>query len=87
MIRYEIKKYTPSEYGVLKDKKFVKKSNLKEYLNNDWILIRKKYFIITHFLDWWRSLNTDQKISIIGITIGSIITIVLSIIGWVYFIN
>ena len=36
---------------------------------------------------FWSSLNTDQKIKIIGIMIGSILTLTLAIIGWIYFKN
>ena len=75
MVKYEIIKYSPSDFGVLKDKKIVKKSNLNKYLNDDWILIRKRYFILTHFLDFWLGLNTDQKINVIAIITASVIAL------------
>ena len=82
MIKYEIKKMQTSWMG---DHGFkyqtVSKSDLNKHLNEEWSLHRKKYFIITHLLDWWLSLNTDQKIKIIGIIIG----IILSILGWLVF--
>lgn len=88
MIKYEITRYKFDGFsGVTTERKSIKKSKLSKYLNDDWILVRKRYFIITHFLDFWRSLNTDQKINIIIFTIGTIITTALAVIGWIYFID
>jgi hypothetical protein len=90
MVKYELqrsKKPIGNFVMVGYDIKIIKKSELEKHLKDGWIFVRKKYFIITHFLDFWRSLNTDQKISIIIFTIGSIITIIIAVIGWIYFIN
>lgn len=69
MIKYEIHKYESAEYGVNKLTKFVSKSKLEEYKKQDWLFIRKKYFIITNFLDWWNSFTTVNKIGISAIFI------------------
>lgn len=69
MIKYEIHKFESAEYGVNKLTKFVSKSKLEEYKKQDWIFIRKKYFIITIFLDWWNSFTTVNKIGICAIFI------------------
>ncbi|WP_146167209.1 hypothetical protein [Christiangramia gaetbulicola] len=82
------------------DKYFKNFSTTKIYPPSDYILktmVRdRKVFIkltpleklkIDYYLFDFSTLTADQKISIIGITIGTIITIVLSVIGWTYFTN
>ncbi len=53
--------------------KIVSKSELYKYTNDGWALHRKKYCILTYFLDLWLSLNADQKIAIIAILTASVI--------------
>ena len=79
MIKYEIKRgKKPSGNFIMAgyDFKTIKKSDLKRHLSDDWVLVRKKYFIITYLSDLWSSLNTDQKITIIGISIGALIAVI-----------
>lgn len=56
--------------------KIVSKSELNKHTKDGWTLHRKKYFILTYFLDLWLSLNTDQKIAVIAILTASLIGVV-----------
>lgn len=78
MIKYVIQIDESDEFGGLNTSiKKIKKSKFKLYEKKGWRLVRKEYFIITYFSDWWRSLNTNHKISIIGIIVASIVAIII----------
>ena len=77
MIKYEIHKYESAEYGIDKQRKFIKKSELKKYEKEDWFLVRKKYFIITNFLDWWKPISFTNKVAISGIILTTFLTFLL----------
>jgi hypothetical protein len=77
-MKYIIRKDTPDGFGGNNSEtKTIKKSKYKLYKNDGWYVLKKKIFIITQFSDWWRSLNTNQKISIIGIIIASITALII----------
>ena len=71
MIKYEIHKYEPAEYGVNKLVKFINKSELEKFKKDDWLFIRKKYFILTSFLDWWKPISFTNKVGIFGIILSA----------------
>tara|TARA_R110002096_G_C14434178_1_gene710169 strand:+ start:70 stop:486 length:417 start_codon:yes stop_codon:yes gene_type:complete len=69
MIKYEINRFIQIESGPHREVKFISKSELKKFEDEDWFFVRKKYFIITNFLDWWNSFTTVNKIGITAIFI------------------
>lgn len=81
LVRYEIKRHVQNppdpDFAIIGffDTKIVFKKHLNKYLSEGWYIHRKHYLLWTPFRDWWLSLTTDQKITIIGIIIGSIISI------------
>jgi len=78
MIKYQIRLDKPDGFGgSTSETKKIKKSKLKLYKNQGWYIVSKEYFIITHSSVWWRSLNTNQRISIIGIIVASITAIII----------
>jgi hypothetical protein len=75
MIKYELRKIKPDGYGG--NHVFnvtVTRALLKDSLNNDWFIIRRKYFIITSFLDWWKNLSDGNKITFSGIIFTGFLT-------------
>jgi hypothetical protein len=71
MIKYEIKKIPYVEGFVMNEFEYktVSKSELQSFLKNGWSLHRKKYFIVTNFIDWWKPLSLGNKIAIFAILI------------------
>jgi len=68
--------YHNMDFGV--DYKIIKGSELKSYQANGWEIVRKEYFIITYLSDSWSKLTLSQKISIIGIILTILITIIIA---------
>ena len=86
MISYEIKTPTfDNSKGVVRKTGFefktVSKSELKLYLDKDWVLHRKKYFLITSFLDWFKKLSDSEKIAFFALVIPSVIAIIFGILA------
>lgn len=77
LIKYEIYRYINIESGPHKETKFISKSELDKYLKEDWGFVRKKYFIITPFLDWWKPISFTNKVAIFGIILSAILTLLL----------
>ena len=85
LIKYEIKKHvdnSDSSFVIIGvwNKKLVSKKNLQKHLNDGWWVNRKYYVILTPSMDWWNKFDTNQKLTIIGITTGSIIAIITTLI-------
>ncbi|CAM1366678.1 protein of unknown function [Tenacibaculum soleae] len=79
MIKYEIKRskqpvgnFIPVGY----DFKNIKKSELDSHLNSGWSFIRKKYFIVTSILDWWKTLKNGEKIAFFAIIVSVFVWLV-----------
>lgn len=82
MIKYIIIKYTPDGYGGnLSEEKTINKSELKKFLDNDWVLHKKITPIKTPFLDWWNPIPSANKIAIIGILIPTIIAVFFGVLA------
>ncbi|WP_417887948.1 hypothetical protein [Zunongwangia sp.] len=76
MIKYEIKRSKQSVGNFIPvgyDFKTIKKSELDSHLNNGWSFIRKKYFIITSILDWWKTLKNGEKIAFFAIIVSAFV--------------
>jgi len=58
--------------------KIIKPSELKLHLDNGWRIVRKEYFIITYLSDSWSKLTLNQRISIIGIILTILITVIVA---------
>jgi hypothetical protein len=58
--------------------KVVTKRELPIAIKEGWSVVRKEYFLITHFLDFWRKLDTKEKISI-TIMLTTIIALINSL--------
>jgi hypothetical protein len=70
MIKYHLRKIEPDGYGGNHTFNVtVTRALYKEYLRNNWFLVRKKYFIITSFLDWWKTISLANKIGFFAIVI------------------
>ncbi len=78
MIKYELKRMPKVDGFVMMnfEYKTVNKSEVEKLKKEGWILHRKKFFIVTYLFDFWRNLNTDQKINIIASLTASAIGIV-----------
>ena len=66
MIKYEIQRPKQSVNGFIMmgyDFKTVRSSELQNHLKDGWKIVRKRYLIITSFIDWWNTLNNNEKIS------------------------
>ena len=61
--------------------KTISKKDLQANRNNDWILHRKKHYIITYLSDLFLRLSTDHKIRATAIIIGSFISVLAKIFG------
>lgn len=80
MVKYEIKTLPKSNKWILNYKhKTVSKSELDRYLKQGWTLVRKKYFIITPFLDLWRPISVENRISLIRALIPVALAIVFGL--------
>lgn len=80
MVKYEIKTLPESNRWILNYKhKTVTKSELDTYLKQGWTLVRKKYFIITPFLDIWRPISVENRISLIRALIPVVLAIVFGL--------
>ena len=81
-MKFIIKRVTsrPSFYAPYHndETKKIKLSELKEHLNNGWKIVRKEYFIITYLSESWSKLTLNQKISIIGIILTILITVIVA---------
>jgi len=71
MMKYEIHKYENTEYGVNKLVKFINKSELEKFKKDDWLFVRKKYFFLTSFLNWWKPISFTNKVAIFGIILSA----------------
>ncbi|QXP70705.1 hypothetical protein H0I29_00985 [Polaribacter sp. R2A056_3_33] len=72
MIKYELKREKKSDGWMVMigyDFITVKPSELQKHLDDGWTIIRKKYFIITSFLDWWATLKNGEKIAFFGVAL------------------
>ena len=76
MKKYELKRPMKSDWMIMvgNDFKTVKPSELKKHLEDGWIVIRTRYFIITSLLDWWKSLKEGEKIAFFGIILTAFLT-------------
>jgi hypothetical protein len=82
MIKYIIIKYIPDGYGGnLSEEKIIRKSELKMYLEDGWVLHKKIIPIITIFIDWWKPISLANKIAIIGILIPTIIAVLFGVLA------
>lgn len=80
MVKYEIKTLPKSNKWILNYKhKTVSKSELDRYLKQGWTLVRKKYFIITPFLDLWKPISVENRISLIRALIPVALAIVFGL--------
>jgi hypothetical protein len=69
-MKYVIKRTRISTYNRINigdDFKTIKRSELKFHLNCGWKIVKKIYPIITPVYDYWKKLNDQNKITIIGI--------------------
>ena len=79
LINYEIQrpvKNDPSSNFVFVGFYETREVGKKEFLElkeQNWFLKRKKYFLVTQLSDTWQKFSTNQKVSIVGIGITSII--------------
>jgi hypothetical protein len=77
IIKYKVQrphqndKYSRVVFIGIEDK-IVSKKELLFAIKEGWTVVRKEYFLITHFLDFWRKLNTSDRIKTVGITIAII---------------
>ena len=71
MIKYELQRpmqqNVPGFVMIGNDFKTVKSSELQKHLDDGWFIVRKRYFLITPFLDWWKKLKNGEKISFFGV--------------------
>lgn len=80
MIKYEIKTLPETNRWILNYKhKTVSKSELDKYLKQGWTLVRKKYLIITPFLDLWRPISVENRISLIRALIPAVLAILFGL--------
>ena len=70
-MKYEIHKYETTGYGVNKLVKFINKSELEKFKKDDWFFVRKKYFFLTSFLNWWKPISFTNKVAIFGIILSA----------------
>ncbi|MBC5864671.1 hypothetical protein [Flavobacterium turcicum] len=83
MIKYIIIKYTPDGYGgILSETKTVNKSELKNNLDNDWIVYEKIIPIKTPFLKWWNKFTIDNKLFILSFSIPSLIAVFFGVLAY-----
>lgn len=83
MIKYIIVKYTPDGYGgSLSETKTVTKSELKNNLDNDWIVYEKITPIKTPFLKWWNKFTMDNKLFILSFSIPSLIAVFFGVLAY-----
>jgi hypothetical protein len=81
-MKYVVKKirqggtYHNMNFG--EDFKTIEKSKLKIHLENGWQIVRPIYPIITYLSDSWSKLTLNQRISIIGIILTILITIIVA---------
>ncbi|MCK4407107.1 MAG: hypothetical protein KAV44_05485 [Bacteroidales bacterium] len=83
-----VRKYVNGRYRTEKMRNWAFNSEPFNKMNIDkanFIQIQFYYFKrpFQLFSSWWSSLNTDQKIRIIAITIGSIISIITIYVIWI----
>ena len=65
MIKYILCKYEPDGFGGETLVKRVDSYNKKKYLDKGFIIVEKRYFLITSFIHWWSNLKIEVRISII----------------------
>jgi hypothetical protein len=83
MIKYIIVKYTPDGYGgSLSETKTVTKSELKNNLDNGWIVYEKITPIKTPFLKWWNKFTIDNKLVILSFSIPSLIAVFFGVLAY-----
>ena len=94
LIKFHIQKIKPENKRVGKynivdvfDFKTVGFIDYRKYKRKNWTLNSIEYFIFTRFYFFWKSLNISNKIAIISLIIGCIITIGLYLLDKLYFIN
>ena len=86
MIKYEIKiPVFENIKGIVRktgfDFKTVNKKQYKEFIEKGWTLHRKKYFIITSFLDWWKTLTSGNKIAVFAIIIPTLVAVLFGVLA------
>ena len=79
IIKYILRKTIHDGYGgnYAKTQIVYSKCKVKELQKKDWYIIKKNIPIFTYLSDCWSKFNTNQKISVIGIIIASIVAIVV----------
>ncbi|GEM_PF-3441590 len=55
--------------------KIVTSRELPLFLAQGWEICRKEYFLITPISDWWKNLEMQNKIAVVGIIVTTIIAL------------
>lgn len=63
------------------DFKTVKKSEVSNYLENGWEFIEERYIYFSDFKDWFEKSELSNKLAIISLIIGSLLSIIFGLIS------